>query len=233
MLAEQVRQDLISNDLANVSTSGYKADRASQTSFGDVLLQNTANGEAVGELSMGASVSQVVTDLTPAGINQTDEPLDVALEGEGFLAVQTDAGTRYTRGGRLIVDAAGRLTTSSGLPLLDGNGQPLVVGKETGLTIGVDGSVTVDGKAVGQLAVVTLADARKEGDSLFTGTPGAAPEGTAVRQGYIESSGVDAARAMVDMLVSMRSFEASQRVIRAIDETLGRAVNSVGSVGGS
>ena len=88
----------------------------------------------------------------------------------------------------------------------------------------------MNGTAAGKLGVVSLTDPVKEGDSLFTGTPGQRPAGTAVRQGFLEGSGVDAARAMIDMLVSMRAFEASQRVIRTIDETLGRAINSAGQV---
>jgi flagellar basal-body rod protein FlgG len=231
MLAEQLRQDLLANDLANVSTPGYKPDRALQTSFGDVLLSNTATGAVVGLLSYGAAVTDVATDFTPGTLQQTGEPLDVAIEGNGFLAVQTDAGLRFLRGGRLVVDAEGRLTTAAGDPVLDVNGQPVAVGGETGLAIAADGTVSVNGTAVARLAVVLVPDATKVGESLFVGTPAAAPATTAVRQGYLESSGVDAARAMVDMLVSLRTFEANQRVIRTIDDTLGRAVNSAGAVG--
>jgi flagellar basal-body rod protein FlgG len=231
MLAEQIRQDLLANDLANVSTSGYKSDRASQRSFGDVLLSNTATGAIVGNLSYGASVTDIATDLTPGTLQDTGEPLDLAIEGDGFLAVQTDAGLRFVRGGRMVVDAEGRLATSAGQPLLDVNGQPVVVGGETGVTIAADGTVAVNGAAVSRLALVSLPDAQKLGESLFVGTPAAAPATSAVRQGYLEASGVDAARAMVDMLISLRTFEANQRVIRTIDDTLGRAVNSAGAVG--
>ena len=232
MVAEQLRQDLLANDLANANTPGYKPDRASQASFGDMVLENNATRALVGPMSMGSQIAGVETDLAQGSLRDTGEPMDVALEGDGFLAVQTSAGTRYSRGGRLIVDPEGRLATASGMPLLDTNGQPLVVGKESGVVIGPDGTVTVDGKAAGQLAVVGLTGAAKEGDSLFTGTPAALTEPVAVRQGMLESSGVDAAHAMVDMLVSLRTFEAMQRVLRTIDDSLGRA-NQAGSVSGS
>ncbi len=232
MVAEQLRQDLLANDLANANTPGYKPDRASQASFGDMVLANTATGEVVGPMSMGVQIAAVETDLTQGSMRQTGEPMDVALEGDGFLAVQTAAGTRYSRGGRLVVDAEGRLATAAGLPLLGTTGQPIVVGKESGVVIGPDGTVTVDGRAAGQLAIVALAGARKEGDSLFAGTPATLATPAAVRQGMLESSGVDAARAMVDMLVSLRTFEATQRVLRTIDDSLGRA-NQAGSVTGS
>jgi flagellar basal-body rod protein FlgF len=231
MLAEQLRQDLLANDLANVSTPGYKPDRAMQASFGDVLLSNTATGAVVGPLSYGASVTEVDTDFAPGVLQETGEPLDLAIEGDGFLAVQADAGLRFVRGGRMIVDAEGRLTTATGEPLLDVSGRQIVVGSETGLTVGTDGTVSVNGAPVARLAVVLLTDAAKEGGSLYTGTPAAAPGTTAVRQGYLEASGVDAARTMVDMIISLRAFEANQRVIRTIDEALGRAVNSAGAVG--
>ena len=87
-------------------------------------------------------------------------------------------------------------------------------------------------RAVGTIAVVALTSAVKQGDSLFTGTPGGRPGGTTIEQGYLEGSGVEPARAMVDMIVSLRAYEASQRVLRTIDDTLGKAVTSVGSASG-
>ena len=97
------------------------------------------------------------------------------------------------------------------------------------MSIAQDGTVRSGTKVVGQIAIVSLTNAVKQGDNVFTGTPGAKPAETTVEQGYLEGSGVEPARAMVDMIVSLRAYEASQRVLHAIDETLGRAVNSVGS----
>ena len=232
MLAEQLRQDLLANDLANVNTPGYKADRASQASFGDVLLENSATGSVVGPMSMGTQIASVVTDTQQAALQQTDEPMDVAIEGDAYLEVQTPAGVRYSRGGRLLVDPQGHLATTAGYPLLDAAGNPITVGKETGVEIATDGTVSVDGKAAGKLALVALTGVAKQGDSVLTGTPSTPTGAVAVRQGMLEASGVDAGRVMVDMLISMRSFEASQRVLHAIDDSLGRAVNAAGSVTG-
>ena len=89
MLAQQVRQDQIANDLANASTPGYKADRAAQASFEDMLLQNSQTGETVGSMSMGAHVARIVTSLQQGPLQQTGDPLDIALQGDGFLAVST------------------------------------------------------------------------------------------------------------------------------------------------
>ena len=231
MLAELARQDQIANDLANGSTPGYKADRSAQGSFGEMLLINRATGAEVGPLGMGATVTTTRADMSQAALRETGEPLDLALEGPGFLAVQTPSGTRYTRDGQLMPDGQGRLATDTGLPVLDDEGNPIRIGTTADVAISAEGRITVAGKAVARLGLVSLENPVKQGDSLFAGTAGARPEGTAVRAGFLEGSGVDAARAMVDMMTSLRAFESQQRVVRAIDETLQKGI-SAGSVNG-
>jgi flagellar basal-body rod protein FlgG len=116
----------------------------------------------------------------------------------------------------------------SGYAVLDDRNQAIKLGASDGVTIGDDGAVTLNGKAVARIGVVSLTNAQKQGDTLFAGQPGARPAATTVRQGYLEGAGVDAARAMVDMMVSMRAYEAGQRVIHAIDETLQKGISSGG-----
>ena len=217
MLAEQIRQDQIANDLANASTPGYKADRTSQRTFGDLLLANSATGATVGPQSTAVQVDKVVTDFSAKPARETGEPLDFAITGDGFFAVQTANGTRYTRNGQFSLDPQGRLVTAAGDAVLDSGGNPITA---------ADG--TVDPRRIG---VVDLTNPRKEGDSLLTGTAAGAASGT-VRSGALESSGADPARSMVDMIASMRAFEAGQKVIQTIDETLGKAVSQVGQVSG-
>jgi len=229
MLAEQVRQDQIANDLANASTPGYKAERSAQRSFGQMLI-TTPDGRAVGTQSGGVRIDATTTDFTQGPLRETGEPLDAALEGPGFFAVQAADGVRYTRDGQFRLDASGRLVTEAGQAVLDAAGRAILVPRADGLEISADGSLTLDGKPAGRLAVVALDGVTKVGDGLYAGTPGAAPAGTAVRQGSLESSDVDAARTMVDMIVSLRAFESSQRVIRAIDDSLARGINGAGSV---
>ncbi len=218
MLAEQVRQDQIANDLANAATPGYKADRTSQAGFGELLLANSATGATVGPQGTAVTVSAVETDFTPKPAKDTGEPLDFAIVGEGFFAVQTANGTRYTRNGQFTADAQGRLVTAQGDPVLGRGGRAL--------TVGADGRVDPR-----NLEVVALRNPRKDGDSLVTGTPGGTAAGQ-VRAGALEGSGADAARSMVDMIASMRAFEAGQKVIQTIDETLGKAATQVGAVSG-
>src|ERR671930_2205828 len=92
MLAELVRQDQLANDLANASTPGYKADRAAESSFGDLLIRNRATGEPVGAIGLGAQISEIRTDLSQGPLRETGEPLDIALIGDGFLPIQAPAG---------------------------------------------------------------------------------------------------------------------------------------------
>jgi flagellar basal-body rod protein FlgF len=218
MLAEQIRQDQIANDLANASTPGYKADRTAQRTFGDLLLANSVTGATVGPQSTAVQVDKIETDFSAKPARDTGEPLDFAITGDGFFAVQTAKGTRYTRNGQFSLDPQGRLVTAQGEPVLDAGGRPITA---------TDG--TVDPRRIG---VVGLTNPRKEGDSLLTGTPAGAGTGT-VRSGALESSGADPARSMVDMIASMRAFEAGQKVIQTIDETLGKAVTQVGSISSS
>jgi len=218
MLAEQVRQEQIANDLANAATPGYKADRTSQAGFGELLLANSATGATVGPQGTAVQVSAIETDFTPKPAKDTGEPLDFAIVGEGFFAVQTGHGTRYTRNGQFSADAQGRLVTAQGDPVLGRGGRPL--------TVGADGRLDPR-----RLEVVNLRSPRKDGDSLVTGTP-AGNAAAQVRAGALEASGADAARSMVDMIASMRAFEAGQKVIQTIDETLGKAATQVGAVSG-
>jgi flagellar basal-body rod protein FlgF len=218
MLAEQVRQNQIANDLANASTPGYKADRSSQQAFADMLLQNSASGQTIGPLGLGVTIAQTTTDLTGAPVRDTGEPLDFAIEGDGFFQVQTPQGNRFTRDGQFMRAANGTLTDALGNPVLN----------QRGGTIQVQADGTV---AAGSVGVFNLTNAQKQGDSLFTGTANGTANGT-VRSGALEGSGTDPARSMVDMITSYRAYEAGQKVIRTIDETLNKAVTQVPSISG-
>jgi flagellar basal-body rod protein FlgG len=219
MLAEQVRQDQIANDLANASTAGYKAERTTQQSFGELLLTNSVTGQRVGNVTTAVGVTGTVTDWTPGMLKDTGEPLDFGINGDGFFAVQTNAGTRYTRNGEFTSDAQGRLTTLDGGLVLGRSGQPV--------TLGADGKV--DPRL---LNVVTLTNPEKVGNSYVTGTPGAVAGQVAgsVRAGALEASSADPTQSMVDMMESLRAYESGQKVIQTIDETLGKSAGSVGSL---
>jgi flagellar basal-body rod protein FlgG len=216
MLTEQVRQDLISHDLANASTAGYKADRVTTKSFGDLMLQDNSSGRMIGPLGLGARIEKQTTDMTPGPLRDTGEPLDFAVEGEGLFAVRGTSGTRYTRDGQFQVSSRGTLVTAAGDEVLGPKGQPV--------RVGADGTV-----AASEIGVTKLDAPKRRGDNLFTGTARGAAAGT-VRSGALEGSAVDPITTMVDMLGSLRAFEAGQRVITTIDSTLAKATNQVGTI---
>jgi flagellar basal-body rod protein FlgG len=216
MLAELRRQDQIANDLANAATAGYKADRSTQQSFGEMLLANGQTGQVVGPIGLGVQIDETFTDWTPQALRQTDEPLDFAVQGDGFFAVRTGAGVFFTRNGQFAVSPNGTLTTARGDIVLGPGGAPVQAG--------ADGKV--DPRNVG---VFTVTNPRKVGDNLIAGQQGRQAAGTVV-SGSLEGSGADPARSMVDMIASFRAFEASQKVIRSLDETLQLAAGKVGSL---
>jgi flagellar basal-body rod protein FlgF len=215
MLAMQARQDQLANDLANAATPGYKADRTAQHAFGQLLVENVEGTQGVGTMAAGVRLEDQTTDLRAAPLRQTDEALDLAVDGEGYFGVQTDAGVRYTRNGRFATGPGGVLVDQLGNRVLGKDGNPV--------QLKADG--TVDPTTVG---VFALNGATKAGDSNFMGTATGQATGL-VRAGSLEGSGVDAARTMVEMMSSLRAYEAGQKAITTIDDTLGRAAG-LGSI---
>jgi flagellar basal-body rod protein FlgG len=219
MLAEQVRENQLTNDLSNASTPGYKTDQSSQASFGSLLLENASTGQTLGTLSTGVHIDSTVTDLAPAPLQSTGQPLDFGISGTGFFGVRTAQGVQYTRDGQFSAAADGNLVDQNGNPVLSQAGAPIRVGA----------GGTVPASALG---VFNLPTATKQGDNLFTGTPAGRASGT-VQSGQLEESGVDPATTMVDMINSLQSYDAGQKVLQTLDQTMQKSAASVGSVSGS
>jgi flagellar basal-body rod protein FlgF len=218
MVAQQTHQAQLSNDLANASTPGYKSDQSPQHSFGEVLLANTDGGAAIGSVNVGVSLGKTYTDLTPGSVQETGEKLDFAIQGHGFFALQTPQGVRYSRDGQFTASAQGVLTDAAGNPVLDQRGAQVKVG--------TDGSVPASA-----LGVFEVPGAVKQGENLFSGAA-TGKASTTVRQGALEGSQVDAAKVMVDMITSLRTFQSGQQAIQAIGQTLQQAASRVGSLTG-
>jgi flagellar basal-body rod protein FlgG len=219
MVAQQVRQDQLANNLANASTPGYKPDATPQHSFGSVLMANTQGAAAVGSVDEGVALGKAYTNMTPGAIQETGEPLDFAIGGSGFFAVQTAHGVRYTRDGQFETSAAGVLTDANGNPVLGQGGAQIKVG--------AGGKVPASA-----LGVFEVPGAAKQGENLYTGAAAGKATGT-VRQGALEGSGVNAAKVMVEMIDSLRNFQSGQQSIQAIGQTLQEAASQVGSLTGS
>lgn len=216
MVAEQARQDQLANDLANASTPGYKPDATPQRTFGEVLLANRAGAAPVGSLSAGVALGATYTELAPAALQETGEPLDFGIQGEGFFAVRTPQGVRYTRDGQFTTSAQGLLTDANGNPVLGQGGEQI--------------SVPASGRvAASALGVFSLTGAAKQGENLFTGTSAGKAAGT-VRNGALEASAVDAAKVMVEMITALRTFQSGQQAVQTIGQTLQQASTQVGSL---
>jgi flagellar basal-body rod protein FlgG len=237
MLTQQRRMDVVTNNLANASTVGFRQDDLLPRSFAAELVSRLDDpalaGPAVGSLDHGIHVDEVVTDFSAGPVEETGLPTDLALTGPAFFAVQTPAGERYTRAGNFKVTADGLLTTQDGYPVLAENG-PAQVGSAD-FTVSSTGRIQ---SAAGetQLRLVQFADPtglRKEGNNLFLNLNAGAPDGQAtagVRQGCLEGSNVDLASQMTRMVEIYRSHEINQRMIKIFDEKLGRSVNDIGRI---
>jgi len=218
MVAEQARQAQIANNLANATTPGYKPSESNLRSFGRLLLANTATGQPVGNFYMGVEAGPEYLDLQPSPVHETGRPLDFAIEGEGFFALRTPAGVRYTRNGQFRASAAGLLVDTAGNPVLNQAGGPIRVGP--------GGRV-----APGELGLFRLANPVKQGENLFAGAAAGRAAGR-VRAGALEESGVSPVAAMVQMVTAYHDFQAGQQAIAAIGQTLQEAATQVGSLNG-
>lgn len=244
MNAQQNRLDAISNNLANVDTAGYKRDVAASRSFPELLLRRTnADGvyqtpfgsadaaPVIGKLGLGVETNENYTDFTQGSFRETNSNTDLAFSGEGFFAVQTPVGERYTRDGNFIVGKEGILETKEGYPVLGENGYIRVA--DDRFTVNEDGMIyAADGdEAVDRLKVVRFDNERylvKMGGNLY-GTndiAGAAHiaegrERPKLIQGYIETSNVNVVNEMVQMIEVNRAYEANQKTITSEDSMMG------------
>jgi flagellar basal-body rod protein FlgF len=231
MLADQIRQDVIANNLANATTAGFKGDVAVGEAFPDMLVNQLQTGAKVGTLGLGSHISQISTNDKQGALRQTGNTYDLAVAGSGWFSVQSANGPAYTRNGTFTIDARGQLVTADALPVLDDGGRPITIGDGKG-SIAPDGRVSVDGRQIARLALTSLDPARlhKLGDNLYTGTAQKGVDPGRVEQGFLEGSNVNSVKEMVDLISTMRSFEASQKAVQAQDDTIGKAVNDVGRI---
>jgi flagellar basal-body rod protein FlgG len=241
--AQQYRQALITNNLANAETPGFKPDRiAFHERLNASMIESAPRSShpVLDAMTGGLFETSVHTDFSfnDASLIPSNNRLDVAIQGDGFLMVQTPDGPRYTRDGRMILDQDGTLRhAASGALITDARGQPIDLDPASGEKIKIDelGNVKQGASVVGQLGLVDFADRQqleKVGQNLY-----AADQARPVsadgrfRQFHYEASGVDPVKSLVEMIATARAFEINARLIALQDETLGRVVNDVGRIG--
>jgi len=211
---QQIRLETAANNLANVSTAGFKK----EVLCFDQFLR-----------------SHQETNMEQGNMTHTGNPLDVGLSGDGFFKVNTPSGIRFTRDGRFLTNAEGVLVTSKGDSVMGESGTISVEGKE--VVIDESGGVTAAGSQIDTLEIVSFGRPerlRKEGEGyyVYDGDEGeqTRPVGTTVKQGYVEESNVVVTEEVVRMIETLRNFESYQKVLQTFDETDTKLITEVGKL---
>ncbi|MGE5579855.1 MAG: flagellar basal-body rod protein FlgG [Bacillota bacterium] len=239
MASQQLLIDTISNNLANVNTAGYKKQRVQ---FQDLYYETVAVGlGSTATLGSGSRVSATDRSFRQGNVERTDDPLSMAIEGQGFFAVETGSGTAYTRDGSFRLDASGRLCTATGYMVLGDGGIIEVPEGATEIEVTDEGIISgvVDGERqeIGSIGLVLFANPaglEATGNNLYRATqlsgepvdavPGQDGAGL-IRGGYIETSNVEIVTEMVNLIIAQRAFELNSKAVETADQMWGIANN--------
>ena len=231
MRPKLARMEVIANNLANVNTTGFKRDRLFVQMLNDSVAGKADSGGDLDEVRVKEGV-----DFSEGSLRETGNPLDVALQGQGFFAVDTPGGIRFTRSGSFRLSSDGTLVNADGYQVQGTGGaitfpdmQKLQQGT---VNISETGEVMIDREMVGKLRIVDFADTsalRKESASLFCAAPGTlmtegTESSTAVKQGFLEESNVDGVEEMIAMTELQRSFDTDQKVLQALDDSVAKSL---------
>jgi len=232
-LYHEMRMSTLANNIANISTSGFKEDRVAFELNDPDAPPETTEASSPQESYMGNPV-HTYTNFDPGHIIATGNPLDFALEGDGFFKIQTPEGVQYTRSGTFVMNAEGTLVTADGHAVLGEGGEILLGGDR----IEVDGAGNIfsDGNQVGRLQIVDFpegAGLTKAGKNAFIAEGPDAEEQPAenvvIMQGSIERSNVDAVKSMTEMIEVIRGYESYQKVIQFLNEANEKIISQVGT----
>lgn len=250
MVNEQKRLDVISNNMANADTTGYKKQGVTSQSFDDELAirihdnnQYNMTRKRIGDVNLGVKIGETYHDFSQGSLRETGNTFDLALSGDGFFTIQTTnkqgvTSTKYTRDGSFTVTTDGYLVTKDGDFVLDANGNRIQIpGAQTAQNVVFDaqGNIMVDGQQIATLGIASFADPQAlllYGENMYDATPAAGlqPGNAVVHQGYLEMSNTNVIEEMVDMITITRAYEAGQRMIQTVDSTLDKAVNEIGKL---
>ncbi|MEG0307333.1 MAG: flagellar hook-basal body complex protein [Clostridium sp.] len=248
MITSEQTQSAIMNNIANINTSGYKSEMLTLKSFDEVYISNKdgANNKraTIGTMSNGVEINHRATNFSQGNISDTGVKTDFAIQGEGFFVVQRQEGNGsknyYTRDGHFAIDGAGYLVNSSGDRVLGGsNGalSPIYIGQGS-ISAEANGSISVDGRNVGKLAVVNFpkdnngnyTNVDKVAFNFYEGQNPTFINNPRIVNSAIEKSNVNVVEESNNMMAVMRNFESSATVLKTLDSTLEKAVNELGSV---
>ena len=224
--------DVIANNIANASTPGYKRE---SVKF-EELLQNMkpAEGQKGAQTLSFVKDAGVTRDLSAGRIEQTGAPLDLAINGSGYFAIQTSQGERYTRNGHFTLSAEGIVSTETGDALM-GDGGPITITPDDGdITFGTDGTISGKQGQIGKVRLVDFANPRdliKQGDSLYsTSQPANPATGAVLAQGMLEGSNVQPVLEISRMIEVMRAYEATSSLEKGSSDMKRQAIQKLGTV---
>ena len=231
MQARMESLEMLANNLANVETGGFKADRE----FYSIYTGEDASVDPqTGNSSTLPVIESQWTDHSQGNLRNTSNPLDFAIDGDGLFAVQTPAGVRYTRNGTFRISPAGVLITSDGNQVMGQGGKNIQLQPDIPIEVATDGTVTQEDVPVGQiqLSAFDTPELNKVGLNYFSPLEGAAakPATGAILQGKVEQSNVGAAESAVRLVAIMRQFEMLQKAMNIGNELNRRAVEEVARV---
>ncbi len=230
MQAQMLRQQTLADNLANINTTGFKGAENTYRSYDDQVIGSTTEGTAIGQISRGVDVQGTSYDFRQGPLRQTANPLDFAINGPGFFAVQTSSGSvEYSRNGHFNLDANGFLVTQEGNKILDAGQMPIYLGTEglKDITVLRNGELHVNGEYKTMLGIFDFpkgsALIRTDADRYRSGSSNQAMTSSTVstiQQGFVEGSNVSSVKAATDMVQVMRNYEANQKVVKTQVDTL-------------
>ena len=245
MLNLQERQSVITNNIANIKTNGYKEDKLMSKSFEEMTLSNNdnyQNGKAhhqtLGGVSFGTRIDEVNTNFKQGSLISTNNNSDFAIEGDGFFEIRNFEGnTFYSRDGSFKINSQGYLVTNAGHNVMGVNNstgvnEPIYVGNGK-MTVTPSNDIIIQGGNSYKFSIVNFDDnknLKKVGDNLYSGENPQNLNNYSIRQGYLETSNVDYITSATDMMETLKEFEANQKVIQTIDSTLRQIANEIGNV---
>ena len=220
MMVRLSEVDIIAHNLANAETPGYRTQRLSFRNFGETFLWTIAGtgNRPPARFPLGVTVDRQSADLRFGSFRPTGNPLDVAIDGDGWFVVQTPQGIRYTRKGNFAISRDGVLVTSDGYPVLGENNQPIRIptNATAAIRIGETGEIFAGTQRVGRLQVMTLQTVQPASNGYFLGV-NPQPTNTHIAQGMLEGSNVAVITELVRMLNALRTYEMASRTFTAFE----------------
>ena len=247
MVNEQNRMDIMTNNLANASTVGYKKEGSTSQSFNDVLTVKIKdqsvgmrNVQKIGIKNPGVKIGENYTDYTQGSFRITDNTYDLALAGDGFFAIEFtnkagETDTKYTRAGQFTLNKDGYLVTEEGDYVLDTQNRRIRLNTLLDSKITDDGTIYQNDQAVARIQVTDFEDydyLEKYGETYYQPIEGAKTNtaDAQVKSGYLEMANVQIVSEMVNLISITRAYESNQKVVQTIDGTLDVAANQIGKL---